>query len=190
MPPDVPDRPADIEIEWNSIQYHYEIGKLNIREIALRYGVAPTTLHHRARRLGWQRGARNALARPRSDRARKQRVLSRHRRDIAALLALLDKLRGGLARVVEGKAEERDDRLLTKTGGAIEAFYVLANSQAKLVQLHRQAFGLDAIPAEDPRQFVENLRAAQREMEAVTRGLPDLPMDGAEAAPDAAGVSR
>jgi len=181
MPPDPAEGLAGPEIDWTAIQYHYEAATLSIHEIALRYGTKDTTLRDRAKRLGWQRGDRTGLAHTTPLADRKQRVQGRHQRDIAALLALLDKLRSGLERIVDGAAEARDDRLLTKTGGAIEAFNVLANSQAKLVQLHRQAFGLDLPTIEDPRQFAEELRAAQREMEAMSRGIPkppDLSLDG------------
>ena len=98
-------------------------------------------------------------------------AIKRHRADLAASLCLLRKLLKQLNLIVEGKAEEVDFRLLGKTDSIIDAFNTLAGAQVRLMQLQRQGLDLDG-EADDARMLAEKLRAAQREMDAVTRGLP------------------
>jgi hypothetical protein len=108
--------------------------------------------------------------------------------DVTASLGLLGKLLTGLDRIIEGPAKEQDTKLLLK-GSVIDAFATLAGIQIKLIQLRRETLD-KASPGQDARDFAARLRAAQREMEAVTRGTPDPSLDHASAASRPAGLPR
>ncbi len=88
---------------------------------------------------------------------------------------LYDKLWTGLGRIVDGKPQKQDTRLLSVSGGVVAAVAALAGAQAKLLQLERLAQ-----PAETPMEFARKLREAQRAMEAMAYGMPDPAPDEKE----------
>jgi hypothetical protein len=107
--------------------------------------------------------------------------------DVAASLGLLGKLLSGLDRIIECEARADDTRLLVK-GSVIDAFATLAGVQIKLLQLRRE-LNEAAAPSGDPVEFAARLRAAQREMEALTRGRTDAAMDRAAVPSHSASLS-
>lgn len=107
--------------------------------------------------------------------------------DVTASLGLLGKLLTGLDRIIEGPAKEQDIKLFIK-GSVIDAFATLAGIQIKLIQLRRETLD-QASPGQDAVDFAARLRAAQREMEALTRGTPAASLDHAPAASGSASLS-
>ncbi|MGB8841538.1 MAG: hypothetical protein WCC64_10740, partial [Aliidongia sp.] len=167
------------ERDWAPIDEAYRTDPANVREIARRFDVPETSLRTRAKKLGMVRDhpvRKRAASTP--GQAGKTERPDLHRR-LSALIKLYDKLRRGLERVIDGKAKEHEDRLLSKAGGAIDAFNALAGAQAKLIHLERLAFdgaGDGTVP-----DLAERLRAAQRAMAGLSSGAADSP--GAEAVP-------
>ncbi|MEI9983495.1 MAG: hypothetical protein WDN69_09980 [Aliidongia sp.] len=171
-----------VPVDWPSLGRLFRAGELPVAEIARRFEIDPKTLHKRAKAEGWVQASAAKPGQhsgPLSPDKQRDGVLALHRRDIGALVRLHGALRAGLERIMAGQDRPNDSRLLTKTGSVIDAFNSLVASQARLIQLHRQAFGFQAVPKDDPQELAERIRAAQREMEAMIRVSPDVPLDGA-----------
>ena len=161
------------ERDWAPIETAYRTEKAAIREIARRFGVPETSLRTRARIQGLIRDHPfPKRAAPTSGKAGKVERLD-PKRSLRALVRLYEKLRRALERVIDGKGEEHEVRLLSKAGGAIDAFNALAGAQAKLIQLDRLALdgpGEGAVP-----DLAERLRAAQRAMAGLSNAAEDSP---------------
>jgi hypothetical protein len=86
--------------------------------------------------------------------------------EIAALAHLYERLKAGLERLIESRAEPCEEWVVEKTEGAIEAFSALAGALAKLIQIERLMAGQ---PAESGAVEIlaEKLAAAQRAMAAL-----------------------
>jgi hypothetical protein len=90
---------------------------------------------------------------------------SPHHPEIAVLAHLYERLKAGLERLLESRAEPGEEWLVKKTEGAIEAFSALAGALAKLIQLERLVAGQPA--ASGAIQILaEKLAAAQHAMAA------------------------
>jgi hypothetical protein len=163
---------------WDAVETDYKDGVLDVPEISQRRGPAVRTIKTRARKAGWVYGGKTGgcaaaavtpavalpanTAPPAPDR-------------VADLPLLYQKLRAGLERIIDGKAFDHDAKLLGKTGGTIDAFSALAGAQAKLIQLERLTSDQEAETdrAGSVQELARKLRAAQRAMEALTRGPAD-----------------
>jgi hypothetical protein len=189
LPPDAaaprppkPNRVRLVPVDWPSLGRLFRAGELPVVEIARCFEITPNTLRKRAKAEGWVRGSAAKPGRHSgvlSQDKQRDGVLALHRRDIGALVRLHGALRAGLERIMSGEDRPNDSRLLTKTGRVIDAFNAPVASQARSIQLHRQAFGFQAVPKDDPQERAERIRAAQREMEAMIRVSPDVPLDEA-----------
>jgi hypothetical protein len=168
--------------DWAPIEAAYRTDTATITELARRFEVSTTAIRTRAKQQGLVRDHpfRRRKADPVSEQAAQApdeggTLDPRHR--LAALIKLYETLRDGLQRVVEGKAKDHEVRLLSKAGGGIDAFNALTVALAKLIQLERLALdgeGDGSVP-----ELAERLRAAQRAMAALSRGVEDSPADEA-----------
>jgi len=145
--------------DWEAVEREYRAGALSIREIARQHGVTDGAIRKRAKTEQWDRDlsgqvretVRSRLVRTevRTPNAREAvdaaaargvEVVLRHRRDIARL--------DGLKAILTDKAEALlsdpgKPVTLEDLGDAAQAVESLGRTQARLVTLERQAFGLD-----------------------------------------------
>jgi transposase-like protein len=151
------------QVDWERIEAEYRAGQLSVREIARQHGVSAPAIVQKAKRLGWERdlsasvreavnaklvketaavnsdvNALNAREAVSLAAARGVDIVLRHRRDIAKLDALRNRLAEKAEALIEGVSD------LKGLGDAVAAVEGLGRTQAKLIPLERQAFSLDA----------------------------------------------
>jgi hypothetical protein len=161
---------------WDAVETDYKDGVISRLEISLRHGPARSTIQARARKDGWVYGSKTTAAAAVTPAvALPENTAPPPPDSVADLPQLYQKLRAGLERIIDGKAFEHDAKLLSKAGGTIDAFSALAGAQAKLIQLERLASDQEAESdrAGSVQELARKLRAAQRAMEALTRGPAD-----------------
>jgi len=138
--------------EWEAIERAWGAGTPSIRALALRHGVAESTIRHRARIYAWpERGSAPAA---------EEDVGAKHRRDIARLSRLREGLAAKAARLVEAAESVRE---LADAAAAVER---LGRITERLIALERQAHGLEAEGANGA-DFAETLRKARERAEMV-----------------------
>lgn len=164
--------------DWEAIEREYRAGQLSVREIARQHDVSAPAIVKRAKRLGWERdlsasvreavnaklvketaavnsevntlNAREAVS---LAAARGVDIVLRHRRDIAKLDALRNRLAEKAEAIIEKVADLKD------LGDAVSAVEGLGRTQAKLIPLERQAFSLDAAEEKTNHDSADDTRA-------------------------------
>ena len=170
------DRPV---VDWEAVEREYRAGVLSVREIAKGAGVSHPAIIKRAKKEQW---TQNLAARVREEvtarlvtaevtvgnsraaiaeiATRSVDVIVGHRRSITRLRDIIAKLTDDLA--ADGEKPEAERLCLKDRAVIIES---IGRSQARMIQLERQAFGLDddtkapdvieATDAASPRSEVE-----------------------------------
>lgn len=173
------DRPV---VDWEAVEREYRAGQLSLREIARAAGVTEGAIRKRAKKDEWERdltekireAVRSELVRsevrnsdPRTEKEmvslaalRSVDVILSHRRDIARFR----KIASDLLVAIEADDEKApEERMSPKERAAL--LEQLSRIAARMIQLERQAFGLDddtkapdsveAADAASPRSEVE-----------------------------------
>jgi transposase-like protein len=161
--------------DWELIGREYRAGQLSIREIARQHELSETAIRKRARKEGWARDltaqvrervrtelVRNEVRTPNAREPEREiidaaarrgvEVVQGHRRDIAALRVLAERLASKATLLIEEVADLKD---LDAATGCIES---LARTEARLIPLERQAFNLDA-EGDKPPETTDTIRA-------------------------------
>jgi hypothetical protein len=143
--------------DWEAVEREYRAGVLSVREIAKAAGISHVAVIKRAKRDGW---TQNLAARVKEEvttrlvtadvTAGNQRelieaialrsvdVILAHRRDIAKQRGLVSELTTALE--ADANKAEKDRLSLKEKASILES---LTRSQARVIVLERQAFGLD-----------------------------------------------
>ena len=161
---ETPKTPTD----WEAVEREYRAGQLSIREIAKAADLTEGAIRKRARRDKWERdlsarvreAVRTELVRsevrnsdPRTEREivaaaamRSADVILAHRKDIARFRSVAS----DLLRAIETDDDKPEDgRMSAKERAAL--LEQLSRVAVRMIQLERQAFGLDdAKPQDDP----------------------------------------
>lgn len=184
-------------IDWEKIEAEYRAGALSLGELERQHGVSRQAITKRANKLGWSRNLAEKVRQEIESRLVAGPVAARNAAEIVDTAAsrsvqvILDhrRLLGKLRKIAEGIADAVDTRLEAAKAGDAEApglaatFAIIgeresladameksARTAQRLVDLERQAFGIDPRPG-DPAQV--NVTAN------VT--IPDDPIEAARA---------
>jgi len=183
---------TDSPHDWEAIEREYRAGQLSLREIGRQRGISDTAIRKRAKAEGWTRAlaervreqVRETLVRADGSRAgsratrehdaeiieaaadRGMSVVMSHRRDITRLSELRTTLADRLASYLSG--DTLDGPALGEKESPAELLERLSRVTARIIPLERQAYGLDAPEAVDPRTAptvptMEELRARKLE---------------------------
>lgn len=168
--------------DWEAIEKEYKLGQLSVRAIARKYGISATAVQKKAKKRGWVRDktaevrAKTRVALMMADGSGPNgvqpgdkeveiavqtnlRVILEHRKHIQSLRNILAKL----LKTAEKEASGSKSRV--KLEAMSRTIKNLVTAEKEIIMLERQAFGIDASPAEELGATVQHFLEAVRNKE-------------------------
>jgi hypothetical protein len=166
-----------MDTDWNVIRLRYEAA-VPVFQIAADFKVTPREIQQRAAAECWRtpptvrERATAALSQTSDPVADVVRIKKLHREEAAKLRELSNTMRASLERIACGDslAVRDGDLSVLSTGrggnvqGSIDALSRLAEAQAKIVALERQAYDLDDQTTPNPEQIRSMIELAKAEV--------------------------
>lgn len=151
-------------IDWEAIRQEWDVGQLDLREIARQHGITHQAILNRAKRKGWsprpeksaivtdivtkhtQEAVPTTVTNPRIALTAFQRaiqLLTHHRKLMGMLRAELERCLADVAELRQRRAERNQPFRLHEIDTILTSLAKAAQALAKLIPLERRAFGFD-----------------------------------------------